>query len=58
MENTFSDGVFIEVELIARPVPPGTKSTRWLAEHPEYTPPPETPPAEHPPEQPTDTKSE
>ena len=57
MEKTFSDGVLIEADMPTRPVPPGTKSRRWLAEHPEYTPPPETPPTKPDPDQSTDSEA-
>ena len=60
MDNTFSDGVFIEAEMTMRPVPPGTKSRRSLAQQQEQqknAPPPESPPPEQPPEEATGTES-
>ena len=57
MDNTYSDGEFIDVTLTAQPVPPGTKSTRWLAQQQEKLSPPETPRADQSPEETTGTES-
>ncbi len=56
-DKTFSDGVFIDVVLPSRPVPPGTKSTRWLAQQQKKAESPETPRPDQPPEQAPDAEA-